>query len=272
MQEFKLTTSRHELHAVKWEVASPKKAVCVVHGFGEHIYRYTHVASHFNSKEISCYGIDLPGHGKSTGKRGDIRSLQDYMLAIDALIECTIQNNPNTPIVLYGHSMGGALSLRYLLLSKTPPTAALITSPWLTLTQQPNSLQVILGRTALVLGLNMAQPTDLKPEYLSRDMEVGKQYKNDPLILQKITPRTFFGLRDNGNYLLKSDLNFSVPILLAHGDDDPITQFEASAKFAQNHNQTVTFKRWENLRHETHNETTKKEVLDFYAQWILSQS
>ena len=64
---------------------------------------------------------------------------------------------------------------------------------------------------------------------------------------------------------------FRNPILLAHGTDDKITAIEASRKLASQHPETVLFKEWHNLRHETHNELNKKEVINFYVEWLLEK-
>ncbi|MEH6408380.1 MAG: lysophospholipase [Leeuwenhoekiella sp.] len=270
-EEFTVNTSRHKLHGKRWNVAPAKAIVCIIHGFGEHLERYNFLAKQFNNHQISCYALDLPGHGKSEGKRGNIRSLNDYMLAIDAMYQEAINDNPEIPVVLYGHSMGGALVARYLLITKLAPEAAVITSPWLELVRSAGAVQTILGQMAMVVGLNSSQKSNLNPEDLSRDRQVAIDYKADNLVHNQITPRTYFALRDNGSYILNMEYELPCPVLLAHGDDDKITETEASVKWAKRHPETITLKIWKGLRHETHNELNKIEVIDFYAKWILDQ-
>ena len=45
-------TARHELFGKVWEAPHQKAVVCIIHGFGEHLGRYTHVAEYFNEKNI----------------------------------------------------------------------------------------------------------------------------------------------------------------------------------------------------------------------------
>lgn len=268
---FELKTTRNNLYARRWKALSSKAIVCIIHGFGEHSNRFNHVANYFNTQNITAYGIDLPGHGNSSGKRGNVQSLNDMMLAIDALYQHVILENPNIPIFLYGHSMGGGLVLRYLTITKKQPAGALITSPWLQLVNPPKAWQTILGNMALVLGLNFPQETTLIPEHLSRDPAVGKAYENDPLVHSKMTPRLFFAMRDNGAFLLRNDMVFGTKILLVHGTGDQITSYKASEKLAQKHPDTIELKLWNDLQHETHNELNKEEVLAFNASWILER-
>ncbi|MEC8885179.1 MAG: alpha/beta fold hydrolase, partial [Bacteroidota bacterium] len=186
--------------------------------------------------------------------------------------EKVIEENPETPVFLYGHSMGGGIVLRYLLMTADPPAGALVTSPWLKLVNNPGALQIILGRMALTFALNPIKETKLNPEDLSKDAEVGKAYQNDPLVHGKASIKLFFGLNDNGVYLMDKTFDFRTKLLLAHGTDDNITKYQASKTLASRHTDQIDFKSWEGLRHETHNELNKEEVLEFYSNWILDRA
>ena len=270
-ETFQGQTSRHELFGKSWRVANPKAVVCLIHGFGEHLGRYEHVTRHFNTCGISCYAIDLPGHGKSSGKPGVVQSLQDFILAVDYIYEKAVLENEGLPVFIYGHSMGGGIVLRYLLLTSLPPAGALITSPWLDLVKKPNAFEVVIARTLLSLGLNKTQKAKLDPDALSRDTTIGQNYLNDPLVHSIASIRMYFALNDNGVYLMDKKFDFQTPILLAHGTADTITKYRASQILASRHPDQITLKLWDRLRHETHNELNKEEVLNFYSNWILNR-
>ena len=51
-------TARHELFGKVWKAPDQKAVVCIIHGFGEHLGRYTHVAEYFNEKNI-VYGAKV---------------------------------------------------------------------------------------------------------------------------------------------------------------------------------------------------------------------
>ena len=53
------------------------------------------------------------------------------------------------------------------------------------------------------------------------------------------------------------------PALIFHGTDDPITSYQASEQFAKSAGSMATLKLWPDMRHETHNEFGKEEVLDY---------
>ena len=90
----------------------PRAAVLLVHGLGEHIGRYQHVARYLNEWGFSVRGYDQYGHGESSGPRGglpsDGRLLDDLVL----LVERTRADlGQDLPLVLLGHSMGGLVAV-----------------------------------------------------------------------------------------------------------------------------------------------------------------
>ena len=91
---------------------NPNHVVCLIHGIGEHAGRFSRVAEHFNEAGIAVVSMDLRGHGRSQGVRGACAPRKEVLKDIDALIEYAQEFYPGVPIVMYGHSMGGNITLR----------------------------------------------------------------------------------------------------------------------------------------------------------------
>ncbi|HBN96449.1 MAG TPA: alpha/beta hydrolase, partial [Firmicutes bacterium] len=107
------TIQSHKIYTSTTLPDSPARAnILLVHGLGEHCARYAHVSAFFSENEIATYTFDLPGHGKSDGKRGVMRYQKAWKI-IDQLKTSIAAGNPGTPLFLYGHSLGGALALTY---------------------------------------------------------------------------------------------------------------------------------------------------------------
>src|SRR5688572_30871700 len=97
-----------------WEPdTNPKALIALVHGLGEHTGRYTHVGKVMADADYAMAGFDLRGHGKSGGARGHSTSLNVYMQDIRQFFDRMSQRYPELPHFLYGHSLGGLLSLSY---------------------------------------------------------------------------------------------------------------------------------------------------------------
>ena len=109
----------------------PKAAVCLIHGLGEHIGRYDHVGAAFADAGYALLGFDLRGHGKSGGQRGHAPSLDAFFNDMDDFGRDVAKRHPSAPRFLYGHSLGGLLSLSYSLSLKMDARGMIISSPGL---------------------------------------------------------------------------------------------------------------------------------------------
>ena len=60
-----------QLHLRHWP-ARAARSVLIVHGLGEHIGRYEHVAAQLHADGWQVFGYDQRGHGRSEGPRGGL--------------------------------------------------------------------------------------------------------------------------------------------------------------------------------------------------------
>lgn len=269
---FNINHRQLSLYGTAWTVENANANICLIHGFGEHIGRYQHVAKIFNKHQLNLFAIDLMGHGQSEGKRGDIPSFEAFLEEVDLLLEKSREVAPGLPVFLYGHSMGGCIVSKYVLSRHVEGlSGALITSPWLRLAKPAPKIKTAAGKFLLKLGVNITEKADLDPDDLSRDLSVGKDYTSDPLVHDKISARTFIQTSATGEWVLQHAHQNKIPLLIAHGDADQITDYSASKVFAKKAGKRASFQSWPGLRHETHNETNKKQVIELYADWFLKQ-
>jgi len=247
-----------------------KAVVILVHGIGEHIARYSHWIKRFNDKGFAFVGLDLPGHGKSDGKRGHIRnySVTDEML--DTLIREYGKTFPGLPMFLYGHSLGGGIVLDYLIRRDPPVKGAVVTSPYLRLAFEPPKFKLVLASVMESILPSLVQPSGLVIEHISHDPGVVADYKSDPLIHGKISVSLFNSATSAATHSLTHAENIRIPILLLHGSDDKLTSPDSSREFASKSPQ-VTLKIWEGGYHELHNEPFKDEVFSVIAEWLESK-
>ena len=246
----------------------PKAVVCMVHGHGEHVERYEHVAAAFNKAGYALIGFDHRGHGRSEGKRGHTPSYDALLDDITAFITEVNAYYPDLPHFVYGHSMGGNLVLNYLLRRNPTCKGAIATGPWIKLAFEPPAIQVSLGKTMDKLFPAFILNSGLETDAISRDADVVQRYIDDPLVHDKISARLFVGMYESGLWSLDQAKNFSHPLLLMHGSADRITSAEASREFAEKAGENVTLKIWDGFYHEIHNEPEKEEVFKTIIDWL----
>ena len=244
-----------------------RAVIVLVHGLGEHIQRYKDWADLFNKAYIGFAGVDLPGHGLSQGKKGHIRSysVTDEMVSI-LLGECR-KTFPGTPLFLYGHSLGGGIVLDYLVRNKPKIKGAVVTSPWLKLSFEPDRSKIKLAAFMKSIFPSLVQPSGLNAGHLSHDPDVVSKYKADPLVHDRISVSLFHSAMKAGAYALRNAKELNTPLLLIHGSDDQICSPEGSREFASL-SATTELKIWEGGYHELHNEPFRMEVFGYISGWI----
>ncbi|MCX6253482.1 MAG: lysophospholipase [Bacteroidia bacterium] len=244
-----------------------KAVIILVHGIGEHIQRYNYWADLFKKEGIGFAGVDLPGHGRSDGKRGHIKSYVLLGEMIDILLKSCKQTFPGIPVYIYGHSLGGGIVLDYLLQKNPKVKGAIVTGPFLRLAFEPPRIKLILASIMKNLLPGLVQPIGLNASHLSHDEAVVEKYKSDPLVHGKISVSLFHGSMTSAKYSLSHASELKVPTLILHGSDDLIISPEGSREFAGKTGM-VELKIWDGGYHELHNEPFKDEVFKYIMNWI----
>jgi acylglycerol lipase len=259
------------IHGWEPENGKPRALVALVHGLGEHAARYAHVGKVMTDAGYALVGFDLRGHGNSGGPRGHASSLDAYMQDIRQFLLRMKERYPELPQFLYGHSLGGLLTLAYAIQYGSGLKGVVVTGPGLRSPLQEQKIKVAMVRLLGSLLPAMTLQSGLDPAHISRDPKIVEAYKNDPLVHDSAS----LGL---GKAALNAiDLCFSragefpAPLLMIHGTGDKITYFSGSQDFAKLVSEAggdVTLKLWDGLYHEVHNEPEKEEVFQFIIAWL----
>ena len=245
-----------------------KGIICIVHGFGEHSGRYAHVADFFNKNGYAVLAMDNRGHGKSEGKRGHTPSFDSYLDDIETFLMDTKQRLANVPLFLYGHSMGGNLTLNYVI--RRQPTllrGLIVTGPWIQLAFEPKPILITMGKIMRSIVPTFTQDSGLNADDISRDKAVVAAYKADPLVHSKITASAGMSMTESATFLNTFSGEMPIPTLILHGTDDKLIAQSASEAFA-NRVKNVTYKKYVGLYHEIHNDPEKMDILNDILKWI----
>ncbi len=271
--EYILAAKGRNLYAQYWRPAGEMRGVvCLLHGLGEHSSRYTHVAVAFNQAGYAVMSYDQRGHGKTPGARGHVNSYDMLLDDAELLLKDAARRFPESPIFLYGHSLGGGLVLNLVLQRNPSITGVIATAPSLRLAFEPPAVKVFLGRLMDKIKPDFTQASGLETAALSRDPEIVRAYENDPLVHDKVSARLFTSFFDAGLSALVHAAEFSCPLLLMHGADDRLTSVQASREFAAAAGEQCTLKIWDGLYHEIHNEPEKDQVIAVMIDWLNQHS
>lgn len=259
------------IHGVHWPEKKPWAAITLVHGQGEHIGRYDHLARWYNDRGVAVLGYDQQGYGKSGGTRGHARGLDALLDDIGLALDQTREHYPDARHFLYGHSMGGNLVLNYLLRRKPKLNGVVATAPWVRLAFPAPVLKVLAGRLLNRLTPSLRLPNGLAVHFLSRNPLIVEAYQNDPLVHNRLSVAAGIQLLDAAIWLNQFSGEITAPLLLQHGSADRITSASATRELAGRLQGKVAFREWSNLYHEIHNEPEQEQVFQATLDWMLSQ-
>jgi alpha-beta hydrolase superfamily lysophospholipase len=245
-----------------------KANILLVHGLGEHSGRYEHMADFYTQEGYAVTSFDLPGHGKSTGKRGSA-SYDEIVEDIDYSLAQLRKESPDKPLFLFGHSLGGALVLYYVLKKKPTLSGVISQAPSLAAGYPIPGWKQLLAQVMSTLYPGMTMENGLDRGQLSRDPEIEKQYSADPLVHPLISARLGWDLLEKGKAMQGEAECFpQLPYLIQVSSVDQLTDPKATIRFAENMRGNITLKVWEGFYHELHNEPEKKEVFAYTLNWL----
>jgi alpha-beta hydrolase superfamily lysophospholipase len=249
----------------------PKALIALVHGLGEHTARYAHVGQALTEAGYALVGFDLRGHGKSGGPRGHTSSLDAYMQDIRRFFQLITTRYPVVSQFLYGHSLGGLLSLAYAIQYGKGLRGVIVTGPALRSALQEQKVKVAMVRLLGSLLPTVTVQNGLDAATLSRDSQVVEAYRNDPLVHHSTSLGFGKAALSAIDLCFKHAGEFPVPLLIMHGKGDKLNYPRGSEEFAnlvRAAGGDVTLKLWDSLYHEIHNEPEKAEVFKFMIEWL----
>ncbi len=123
-----------------WLPARPPNGVVLIcHGLGEHSGRYRTVVDALLPDGWAVYGLDLRGHGRSSGRRAHLDRYAHWLADVDAMRGLAVGRHPDLPVFLLGHSMGGQIALAYALQQQGELAGLVLSAPALASTAVPRA-------------------------------------------------------------------------------------------------------------------------------------
>lgn len=247
-----------------WPAEAPRAGVLIVHGVGEHSGRYEEVGEQFAAARLETFSSDLRGMGASGGERAWVDRFDRFHDDVEDRLAATRAALPGRPVVLYGHSLGGLISLGYALSDRPKPDLLVLSAPGIDddLAAWKHKLAPILAR--ILPKVRIAN--GIAPSMLSRDAQRQEAARTDPLVLNASTTRLGAVSFAEQARVRSAASTLTVPTLVIHGLDDPIVPARATGPLADL--SVVTRRTYAGLRHELHNEPEGPAIMADVIAWI----
>ena len=247
---------------------SPRAVVVIAHGAGEHSGRYTHVAARLVSEGYAVYALDHRGHGHSEGRRAQIDRIDKVVADLDTLIALAASEQEGAPVVLLGHSMGGAIALAYTMLHQARLSALMLSGPLAALEAASPPVRIAANLlSALTPNLGVLA---VDASLVSRDPAVVDAYVHDPLVHHgKLPARTVAELAKAVESFPEGVRSITIPTLIMYGTADGLCPPAGSKMLAERIGaDDKTLLPYEGLYHEILNEPEQDQVMDDICAWL----
>ncbi len=268
------------------------------HGLAEHAARYARFAAFLAKRGFHVYAHDHRGHGYTraadapsgvfSAKNGVEQVLQD----VAAVQEQAQKIHSSLPLIMFGHSMGGLITLNHALRHPQNIRAAAVWNANFSAGFLGRIAQAFLAYERMRLGSDAI--SNILPrltfrdwakkvkngrtmfDWLSRDPAEVEKYVNDPLcgwdasvgMWESVFDMIFYGANDR-NYTVDAR---SIPFHLVGGGQDPATDngravTDLAKRMRRLGFADVTGRIYEDTRHESLNEINRDGIMEDFSAW-----
>lgn len=260
------------LYYQSWQPDSPARGVLViVHGLGEHGGRYKNVVNHLVPLGFAVYALDHRGHGRSPGQRAYANNMAEFRGDVHALVQLAANAHPGLPLFIMGHSLGGLITLDYILHQPEGLRGAIVSAPAVG-GVGVSPVLLMLSRVLSRVWPTFSLDSGLDVNAISRDPQEVQAYQDDPLVHGKGTPRLATVVMDSAEWCQANAHTLQLPLLMIHGTADSITSPADSRRFFDNvASADKTYIAYEGGYHESHNDIHYQQVVEDIAAWLVER-
>ena len=262
-----------DLHFRRWWVEGAQGVLVIAHGLGEHSGRYKKLALALNRSGYSVYALDHFGHGLSEGKRGHVDDFARYRTQLHEFIGMVRRDNPDKPVHLLGHSMGGLIACACVA-HYGDVDSLILSAPGFRGRKEPAAPERLLLKGLVQLLPRLTLPNRVDSRWLSRDPAVVAAYQADELVHSRVSLQWFASFLDERDWTISHLEQIMVPTLLLLPQGDRLVDSECTLdlfdRLGSQHKRLHTFA---DAYHELFNEREEGPVaLELLLQHLAAQS
>jgi acylglycerol lipase len=250
----------------------PSAVIAVVHGYGDHGGRYTWFGEDMAARGYAVYVYALRGHGQSSGRRGQVKRFDEYLDDTATFLDEVRRQQPDAPLFLLGHSMGGLICTRFAEERAPDVRGLILSSPFLQLAEAVPPSRVVAAKAMAKVWPHRDIGNSVQAAQLSHEPAIVEAYVTDPLVHHVAPARWAAETLAAQDAAMAGAERVSLPLLVLYGTDDQVVDVAfIEALYARASSQDKSVKRYEGYYHECFNETGREQVYQDLAAWLAAR-
>jgi alpha-beta hydrolase superfamily lysophospholipase len=294
IRETTITTSFGKINLMhfpsKYSYNNNNCTILCIHGSYSDARIFKYIATRLSENGFSVYSMDLPGHGKSDGERGDL-NFDACLRSINEIIR-KIRGNSN--VFILAHSIGCTFALWYAHIFEECVNGLILMAPYIRVKSvkkrsaaEPNLLYFLyLIFRRLLTPKTRVNITKVLPQLINIGGEELSQMLQDKELNFHYSYRYIVDIIALRNSKVKelADINDDISILILHGKNDLIffsAVSEAFFRLLKSRNKTIKlfdcnhwFYNALSYNHtdyllSKYSEDSRKEMIKTIKEWII---
>ena len=244
----------------------------IVHGFGEGIEYYDEIGSYFAKQGYTVVLHDQRGFGKMPDiekrmkrkARGVIENYEWFLNDIESVALYIEERFVHVPKFLYGFSMGGNISVNFLLKRRhwqDRYQKYVMVAPWIENYKNANKYLKWVAKQMGGLSPHIKIRSYLNIMRISHDYKRIFDLRDDGVFHDVISLRMFAQVQEAGEYAITHAEELTLPTFLMIAQDDRIVCNQAIRRFLYHTNKNVRYKEYAKAYHCLHFEREREDIL-----------
>ena len=280
-------TSTGKINVIKYSSNVPSdKIVLCIHGFCCDGRIFDYLGNSLAKNGFDVYSIDLPGHGKSYGEKGDL----DFDACLTSIHDIVTKLKGTSKLYILAHSMGCTYALWYAHTFKKSIDGLILFAPYVRMPSikkrseiEPSNIRFLyfLLRKMLTPKTRI-MATQKLPNFLKiGGLEIEQMLKDESLNFH-YSYRYIVDVLAFRNTMVSKLANVDVPVLFLHGKKDRNVFPEVSTQFCNLVNSTdkkieiLDCDHWFNhcvfytQDNKRYSEESRVQIINLVKNWLFS--
>jgi alpha-beta hydrolase superfamily lysophospholipase len=279
-------TPSGRINSIEFPAKSGNDTILCIHGFCTDARIFSYMGTMLSEKGYNVVSIDLPGHGKSGGPRGDL----DFDVCLRSIDQIVRELKKKSRVFIMAHSLGSTYALWYAHTFKNTLDGLIILCPYIrigSIRHRSDADPAFTQFLSLLLHrvftprktVNVAKAF---PRYVEISGDQFARMMNDPGVTLEYSYRYLIDIFAMRNSKVSQLSDVSVPVLLLHGKKDRNVFAQVSEEFFkliradQKEIRIFDCDHWffdavsYNQSPEKYSEESRRKVISSIARWLDS--